>query len=249
NSGATNVYVYEGAVDITSNETGETKTLNQDEKAYIGVSGAIEILGMDTDSRNMLLGGVIILLALLITSVILFMKHKTTWGVVFAILTIALLVAGGIIITGNSPTTPDEQPEEVITEDNDIVSSPDNAFAMNLAPFNGKINFIVEQNDWSEASYIACYTLNDSNYESSNCPTGSAVVFSINLYSPDLMLEIINSPVYEGAYIVLYEFADSGAYLLEWPNGFYPEEIQGVNENYFNSIAETFMPKFGVPTL
>jgi hypothetical protein len=54
------------------------------------------------------------------------------------------------------------------------------------------------------------------------------------------------SPFYEGTYLEFYEFADSGAYWLEWPNGDYPEEIRGIDQDYFREIADTFMLKFGV---
>lgn len=283
-SGATNVYVYEGALDIISNKTGETKILNVDEKAYIGAAGQVEILGMEIDPvrqenilseiikdpGDMLIGGAVVLSVLLLIAVVFFVKRKIVFGLLFMILAIGLLVAGTFFMKENlvaeeevireeeeEVAEPEEdveeevepaivEEEEVISEEEgDIKSPPDYAFAVNLTPFNGKIDFILDQNDWSEASYPACYKLSDLSYSSGSCPAGSAEVFRINLYSPDSMLEIMESPLYEGIYITLYEFADGGAYVLEWPNGFYPDEITGIDEDYFRSVAETFMLQFG----
>jgi hypothetical protein len=36
------------------------------------------------------------------------------------------------------------------------------------------------------------------------------------------------------------EFAGGSAYVLEWPNGIYPKEIEGMEVEYFNEIAKTF---------
>lgn len=322
-SGATNVFVTEGAVDVISEKTAESIVLDEGEKAYIGTVGKIEVSSMEEDTvlreealppQNLvntvhavytdqqtltwyLLGAVIFLSLLLWVAIYFFIKRKPLLGAAFLIATGMLILAGAIYVTMNPPaatppaivdTVPEEpmseidrdmqpdaavaedrstaeQPveetvegtaeaadeaESVIATDQDIKSPPDLAFAINLAPFNDKIDFLIEQNDWSEASYPACYKLDgllsDDFFAGGICPAGSIEVFRISLYSPDQILEMKESPFYEGTYLELYEFADSGAYWLEWPNGDYPEEIRGIDQDYFREIADTFMLKFGV---
>lgn len=270
---STYVYVTEGTVNVTNDNTKESMDITANQYAYISSSGNIELNNMDIDFVTQeadYTAVAIVSIAifcvtsiLFILSIILFIKKKWAFGCLFLFLQFILIIVSIFIIGYFLPDqtriikeplnsiTPLPSPNQVEAEatpsqqkQTNFTFAPDKSFKINLGDYSSKITFAKDTNDWSEASYIGCYKIENSDYNDGICPFQSVEVFRINLYSPDSINEINQNPTYEGAYISIYEFADTGAYLLEWPNGFYPDGVTGMNYQYFESIAPTFTPIF-----
>lgn len=116
-SGATDVYVYEGKIELETEK--ETKYLEENQKAYIGKAGIIEITNMDEDmvknesssQNNFLIISIFFIIAL-IFAIVLIIKKKIATGIIILIISSLLSILSYAYLLGTFDSFKDLQPIE-----------------------------------------------------------------------------------------------------------------------------------------
>ncbi len=236
----TEVYVDEGSVSVINKSDGEEIIVNSGEIVTIYSTGNIPTQNNDDDKVTttsglnlniFALGLLFICFIIFVISFILLIKKKYLLGILLLLFDFLLFIIFIVLIFIPAFT------KNPISEDlGNTRYTVENEFSVDLGSEIQKIEFYKDLDN----IFVACYKIDESTLFTDMCPQGSTEVFRISLFQTEDYDEILNNPIYADSFISLYQFEDGSGYILEWPNGGYPDAVENIDINYFQDIAESF---------